>query len=292
METFKIDNVIFYVSEGVLINVRDPYENAPELVIPEKTPNGESITAIGESCFKNECFQKVIMPKSITVVAVSAFRYSFVGEVVWSSGCKKIPAKCFENSNLKRISNIDHVTMIGDYAFAGSCIEEIAYPSSCSFIALGVFANSSLSKITNIEHITLIDGHAFENSSIKEFFWPENCFRIPNNCFCQCRCLREIHDISRVVSIGQRAFSKTGIIKFRWPDKCTCIPDRCFLSSDISKIENLSSVAKIGDNAFESTSGLTEIDLSGSISLEVGVNPFGSSFKKKIFWPYYLHKMA
>lgn len=105
----------FSVKDGVLSFDADLYTGGAELTIPE-TVDGQTVTVIGEDCFKN-CTELtgVVLPSTLTEIDNRAF-----------SGC----------TSLRGIYIPHGVTRIGNSAFSGClALEAIHLPTSIEIIA-------------------------------------------------------------------------------------------------------------------------------------------------------------
>lgn len=78
---------------GILCSMSN-YGASCDVVIPRKLPSGEIINAVGRTFLHGE-YKIVIISNEITDIAAAAFQSATVEAVVWSAGCKTIPALCF-----------------------------------------------------------------------------------------------------------------------------------------------------------------------------------------------------
>lgn len=138
------------------------------LVIPE-TLESEPVTEIGEYSFLgNDSIVEVILPKSIEVIGVYAFKFCH---------------------NLKRVQLNEGLTDIPAHIFADcSSLTEISIPSSVKVIKEFAFAScSNLRKIHLNEGLTEICNKAFEGcTSLQEITFPSTIKKLGNYSFGNC----------------------------------------------------------------------------------------------------------
>lgn len=166
------------------------------LVIPE-TFESEPVTEIGEySFFGNDSILEVILPKSIEVIGMYAFKFCH---------------------NLKRVQLNEGLTDIPAHIFADcSSLTEISIPSSVKVIKAFAFAScSNLRKIHLNEGLTEICDNAFEGcTSLQEITFPSSVTTIGNRAFKGCELLKEITFPSTIKKLGNYSFGNcTGLTK-------------------------------------------------------------------------------
>ena len=155
-----------------------------EIVIPAVSPEGYSVTSIGDYAF-SQCYDitSVIIPDSVTSIANNAF------ESCW---------------NLTSVTIPDSVTRIGDSAFSG-----------CSNLASITIPDS----VTTIGYATFLDCDSFTSITI-----PDSVTSIGDSAFYSCDNLTSIILPDSVTYIGVYAFSNcTSLTSITIPDSVTRI---------------------------------------------------------------------
>lgn len=205
---FFYDGLTFWVNDNGELTEMISSGPGSEAYIPQALYSGEDmveIKSIGPS-FVSGRFSKITISNAIEVVNDFAFMNAHVGTVVWSKGCKTIPAHCFSASTIERISNIEDVTKIKCNAFDYSYITHFDWPAGCKEIPVCCFSKSALKVISNIDNVTKIGRGAFSGCDIKRFKWPSGCDTIPDECFFFSK-LQSISNVEHVTRLGKESFS-------------------------------------------------------------------------------------
>lgn len=205
-----------------------------DLVIPSKTPDGETVVEIsatdsytGLFATEDEKFDSVYMPNTIRKIGDRAFCSSGLKEVAFSGTLTSIGMLAFSNNDLTSVVLPDSVNHLGNGAFSSnSNIERIILSKNLREISDAAFGCSDkyhyMTNLTEIEipdTVTKIGSRAFAGNNIHNIVIPES-----------------------VKEIGEYAFSTKNYLK----EPCT-----------VSLSEGLE---VIGDNAFRNKV-IAEIDL-------------------------------
>ena len=248
------------------------------VVIPSKSPEGDSVTSIGFGAFKDYIgFSSVTIPDSVTSIESSAF---------------------FFCTNLKRVTIPDSVESIGHWAF-NSCLllKSITIPASVKSIDVTAFQ-----ECINLSRITVDKGNTVYHST-------NNCLietqsktlikgcpssKIPADgsvtsigpgAFSGYRYLKRMTIPDSVTSIGICAFEDcTGLTSITIPDSVTSIEGKAFYDcTGLTSITIPDSVTYIGDWAFQGCTSLTDVHFSGTkeqwqaMEIEDGNDPLSTA---------------
>ena len=141
------------------------------IVIPSVSPDGYTVTAIGNGAFQGEDITAVIMPDSITKIYDDAFRdCSALESLTLSANLEKIYANVF-------------------WGCGSSDMGAITLPATLTYLAPGAFYGSSFSSISFAE-----------GSQIK---------MIPDSTFAECPYLSEVNLPDSMTAIGSGVFGRS-----------------------------------------------------------------------------------
>ena len=162
---------------------------ATTIIVPERSPDGDIVTAIGSNAFyASTLCESVVLPSTVKVIRSSAF---------W--GC----------TYLKSIMLPDGLTTIEEYAFR-ECeyLRSIEIPDSVTRVGMGAFNSCLRLKSVKLPAnlTTLEAGTFFECYKLEQVVMPMNLKVIEHNAFASCWLLPSIEISEGVVQIGQNAF--------------------------------------------------------------------------------------
>ncbi|MBQ7768148.1 MAG: leucine-rich repeat protein [Oscillospiraceae bacterium] len=276
-----------------------------DLVIPEKSPAGDTVVAIGSEAFKKcESIVYLELPDSITNIKYDAFYYcNNLKTVVFpQNGTENLVLglRCFAfcgienldltkttletvgnhafygNKSLKTVK-LGAVTTIDDFAFA-NCSELTSLIHAGSLVKIGERAFERCTKLTelraqnspyNLDTVEQFSSGAFCFSGIRDVVFSSNVKAI-NSSFNWCSNLGTV-DFSRI-SGKFTSFIGCKIDKLIFPSNITRIPIGCFRGTTIGSLELPDSVVEIGSEAFcEATVGKITF---GSGLTKIGAHAF------------------
>lgn len=220
------------------------------LVLPDQTPDGQDITAIGEAAFKipdaeveitkfgvnsPNGMTSVVFPEKATVIGKEAFSQNALVRVDFT-GITSIGGSAFYGNDLVEAILPDTVTELGDGAFSANDITEVRLSSGVTVIPAGAFSMN-----IRLDHVT-----------------------IPNT----------------VTEIGQTAFAGARLTSLEIPNSVTKIGMKAFHLHHLSSLVIPGSVKEIGESAFEGTYKATTLK---TLVLEEGVESIGKfAFKEAL----------
>lgn len=209
-----------------------------DLVIPSKTPDGETVVEIGSTdsntglfATETEKFDSVYMPNTV----------------------RKIGDRAFCSNGLKEVSFSGTLTSIGMVAFSNNELTSVVLPDSVNHLGNGAFStNPNIERIILSKNLREISDAAFGCSD--KYHYMTN--------------LTEIEIPDTVTKIGSRAFAGSNIHNIAIPDSVKEIGEYAFSTKNylnepctVSLPEGLET---IGDNAFRNKV-IAEIDLPSTV---------------------------
>ncbi len=221
-----------------------------DIVIPEKSSNGNTVTEIASS---DNTFGGVFATETVKINSVTL-----------ASTIKKIGSKAFQNAGLTSITFNDSLQEIGEIAFQTNSLKEVILPESCLTIGKGAFASNSTiskvkipSKITKIPEacfgcsdaenymtnwteveipatVTEIEARAFAGNNFKDINIPENVKTIGQYAFSTKNYLMNEGEVTLTLpegleTIGEYAFRNKAIASVWLPTTVTALPENAFL---------------------------------------------------------------
>lgn len=142
-------------------------------------------------------------------------------------------------------------------------LKKINLPSTLEKIKTRAFADCENLEEVNFKSCNLIEEKAFKGCKIKNIVFPSNLELIEMNAFLKCKELESITFNSRA-TIGFGAFTICSNLKEANLENIKKIEHEAFLGCDLREI-NLSSIEKLGDEAFEDNEHLKKVIWSKTI---------------------------
>ena len=268
-------------------------KNVTTIIIPEKSPAGDTVVGIKAHAFTKKKITSVTAPETLKYIEERAFSDCYSLSTVYIPGVETIGDHAFSGcQSLRSVIYSDSMTTIGQKAF-GYCyvltecravsstknLDTIINFGSEAFIYSGItnptfsanltnmsLANSPFEYCTSLGKVDLsaasIDSlFGFSHTTFTEFVFPKNVTRISRSCFAGC------------------SFKGLTI-----PDTVTIIDDSAFTGSYYTKITLGSNVETIGIGAFANSFG--RIDLSPATHLtSIGRLAFSQCSESTIILP-------
>lgn len=206
-----------------------------DLVIPSKTPDGETVVEIsatdsytGLFATEAEKFDSVYMPNTIRKIGDRAFCSSGLKEVAFSGTLTGIGMLAFSNNDLTSVVLPDSVNHLGNGAFSSnSNIERIILSKNLREISDAAFGCSDkyhyMTNLTEIEipdTVTKIGSRAFAGNNIHNIVIPESVKEIGEYAFSTKNYLNEPCTVSLpegLEVIGDNAFRNKVIAEIDLP---------------------------------------------------------------------------
>ena len=183
-----------------------------DIVIPEISPEGWTVTGIGDSAFRDcDSLTKVTIGNGVTSIGDSAFSgCSRLTGVTIGNGITSIGNSAFEScTSLTGVTIPDSVMSIGNYAFYGcDSLTKVAIGNGVTSIGDYAFSGcSSLTSVTIPDSVTSIGNYAFQYcDSLTSMTIPDSVTSIGDKAFAWCDRLTSVTIGNGVTSIGDNAF--------------------------------------------------------------------------------------
>ncbi len=237
--------------------VKDAGRVRGEMVIPNYSPEGDLVIAIGENAFSGS-FDSLVWPEKLTSIGEMAFSECNLPEgFALPDGLTSIGKSAF--AYCRRITKIHipaSVTEIGQNAFEGvTLLTEITFGEGIQLRSIPAYfaANTSLRAITLPESVTTIGSMAFGHTDLQEIRLPDGITSIEPRAFIGCTQLTGVSNTANLTTIGYEAFAE-----------CAVLTD--LILSDC--------LTDIGYHAFRECSALSYTEYDGGYYLAIGQNPY------------------
>lgn len=220
------------------------------LVLPDQTPDGQDITAVGEAAFK-------IPNNEVVVTKFGVDSPEGMTSVVLPEKAAVIGNEAFAQNALT-VVDFAGITSIGYHAFYGNDLIEAMLPDTVAEMGEGAFSANDITKIRLSNGVTKIPAGAFSmNIRLAQV-------EIPNT----------------VTEIGQTAFAGARLTSLTIPASVTKIGDKAFHLHHLTELVIPGNVKEIGESAFEGTYKATTLK---SLVIEEGVESIGKyAFKEAL----------
>lgn len=221
------------------------------LVLPEVSPAGKAITAIGDKAF-------AISEKEAEIGKYESNSKNGFEAVKLPSKLQSIGDNAFEYNMLKSLDleATKDLTSIGVSAFHGNHILKVHIPDTVNKLGEG----------------------AFSMNSIIDLKLSKNVIVIPQGAFSMNIRMREVKIPDTVTEIGQMAFAGARLETLEIPASVKKIDEKAFHLHHLTELTIPGTVKEIGDSAFEGTYKALTLT---KLSIEEGVEKIGKyAFKE------------
>lgn len=282
-----------------------------DIIIPEKSPDGDTVTAIGKSALHSLPgtdrvlnITSVVIPRTVTSIGRSAFSYtSAITDIVIPKGITTIERSAFSGcQRLKEITIPSTVTCIEESVFNG-CVKlasvEVEEKNSVYKNVGGVVYSKDGTALiyypagrTDTEFaipsgVTTIAPDAFSSAeNLKNITIPDSVVTISDRAFRGCRHLESMNIPNSVVTIGNSAFYGCfDLTSVEIPDNVTTLGESAFNScTNLKSVKIGNGISKIQSSTFENCRYLNTLIISKSVT-EIDLDSFTNcSVLRDIFY--------
>ena len=255
-----------------------------EVVIPETSPDGHRVTAIGELAFSDcDSLTSIVIPSSVASIGDNAFSScDSLTSVTFAEGSQLTSVGCFAFHGCDSLTSIEipaSVTSVGSYAFL-----------SCTSLSEIMVADGNTNYKDIDGNLYSYDGTELIQYAVGKtdytFAIPTSVTSIGDGAFYKCNSLTSIEIPAGVTSIGDDAFYYCiSLTSIEIPASVTSIGDYAFSGcTSLTSIVIPSGVTSIGDSAFRYCTSLTSIVIPAGVT-SIGDKAF--SYCSKLTDVYY-----
>lgn len=210
-----------------------------DLVLPDKTPDGEWVTELADTTNSYGLFgadgisyNSVVLPEKLVRIGNTAFAMNNIStDVKLPEALQEIGAGAFRQNNLRNIVIPDSVTTMGAGVYASNfTVETVKFSKAMTEIPDGMFSCSgqnaaeNFTSVTIPEGVTKIGANAFAGNSFSKLELPSSVKEIGNSAFAQTQATRSLKEIvltEGLEKIGRWAFRYTLASKVNIPSTLT-----------------------------------------------------------------------
>ena len=249
------------------------------IVIPKRSPNGTSVTEIGDKAFENTSAVSISIPDSVTKIGNEAFiNCSNLTQIHIPSSVDAIGANIFRGShNLTTVYYDSSYVNIDNRFMDVENIKKIVFGSA--YIPDNVLKDHTfVTEIIMSDNVIEIGGSAFSGcKALTEIKIGDNVTKINYQALYGCSGLKKLTIGKKLSEIGEAAFSGCVALENivvtdneRFFSSGNCLIEKqsqtLILGCESSVIPSDNSVTKIGNNAFSGCVGLTNIEIPDSVT--------------------------
>lgn len=244
-----------------------------------------TVTYIGRYCFQGcKNLEEVVVPGSVTTIAVCAFAYSGLTTLKLEYGAEplSIGEELCSESNLTEVfidrDNINRTDASNAYSLFHHGITRATFGNHVTKIPNLIFRDGNPQQITIQGTVTEIGDRAFFNATLPDgFTFPfNNIQKIGDEAFGNCQNMPNTINLTAIKEIGKSAFENSGVKAVTLGSDLTSIGSNAFKQSTITTVNIPSKVTHIMGSTFQGCTSLTEVTLSEGLQ-EIGSYAFQHS---------------
>lgn len=290
-----------YLQQNDEISITSYNGSSSAVIIPEKI-NGKNVTTIAESAFSNKSsLKEIVLPSTLTTIGANAFNNCRFTKIEIPSSVRKIGTSAFNGCNSLTgvyISDVDswcQIEFTDGYAnplnfsknlyLNNELVTDLVIPNSVTVIGFAQFYNcDSIKSIEIPDSVQIIDHYAFRYcDGLEEVIIPNSVLGIGQYVFSQCSKLTSVKIGDGLVLISAHAFYDSPIVSLILGKNIAIIETSAFEDCSLKgTIEFPSTLATIGEDAFNSNRSLTKVVIPLSVT-SIGSAAFWSCSQLKIY---------
>lgn len=248
-----------------------------DIVIPEKSPDGDVVVAIGNGAFyKNLNVETVTIPGTVKTIESGAFALAQLLTTVTfaGDGLEAIESSAFEACyNLTEIIIPKTVKSIGDYAFhMCTVLEKVSILSLSAEIGKESFADCKKLEIVDLGGVIKIGNGAFARCpALKTIYLPNTVEQLGMYVFAECAALEEVTLSNQLEEINDWTFENCVSLKnIVIPNGIEAINYYAFVGCEnLTSISLPSTLVLIEEFAFSNCASIQTVTIERNPNLEI-----------------------
>lgn len=242
-----------------------------DLVIPTKSPSGDTVVAISDKAFiRNSTLKSVTLPSTVKEIGEMAFcGCTNLKAVNGSQYATTIKGSAFAESPLITSLDLSSATALGNYICCDMTnLSSVKLSNKLKKLPQGMFGGcTSLLEINLPSSITVIGNSAFQSSNIENIILPDSVEEIEMYAFRYCSKLKSIKLSENLKIINPLVFERcTNLNDVVLPDGLKTLGRLAF--SDCKSLTNIKlpgTLTSVGDSCFSGCTGLKSVTLANDM---------------------------
>ncbi len=241
------------------------------LVIPTKSPSGDTVVAVSDRAFiRNSTLKSVTLPSTVNQIGEFAFcGCTNLKAVNGSQYATTIKGSAFAESPLITTLDLSNATTLGNYiCSAMTNLSSVKLSNKLKKLPQGIFARcTSLLKINLPSSITVIGNAAFQSTNIENIILPDSVEEIEMYAFRYCSKLKSIKLSENLKIINPLVFERcTNLNDVVLPDGLKTLGRLAFSDcKSLTKIKLPDTLTSVGDSCFSGCTALSSVTLANGI---------------------------
>ena len=223
-------------------------QDSKNVRLPETTPEGEPVTAIGASAFAGTAdavtdMETISIPATVTTIGNMAFNWTNLTKVEIPDSVTTLGVSAFgNNTHLAEVKLSCNLTEIPQACFSSSIVKDVVIPEGVVTIGRGSFQGAQVTSLRLPSTLVLIDRDAFNNHQLTELTIPDNVETIGRSAFAIVQeglksTLEKVTFSKKLVKIDNTAFRNCAIAEADIPASLTTLHKDAFKECTKGKVK-------------------------------------------------------
>ena len=202
--------------------------------IPDLTPDGQDVTAIGASAFATSSMTAIKLPETLQSIGSAAFRATALTELVMPDSVTSVAAGAFTNcASLETLVLSKNLTTIEQAVFNTTALKEVLIPDGVTSIGKMAFRNTPIEMLVIPDTVTEIGQQAFLAHHLTTLNIPGSVKSIGTSAFSQNSenspsSLTTLTLGEGMEEIGNTAFASCSLTSVNIPSTLTTLSETAF----------------------------------------------------------------
>jgi hypothetical protein len=209
-----------------------------DLILPASVTKSTipfTVTAIGNSAFRNRGINSVVLPATIEAIGNEAFELNAIATLIIPASVETIGEDAFINNSLTQLTFESGPETIGARAFRGNQLTNVTIPFGTVTVGSGAFMSNAITSISLPNSLDLIDREAFRNNQLTVLAIPTGVITIERNAFVD-NSISSLIIPTTVQTIATDAFRNNQLTGVNLPSSLTTLGAGAFRNNQLTSI--------------------------------------------------------